>query len=94
MKGQDNYSRNWKRIVGTGVAGLALASLVCSLGGVAERGCTVHYGTAWVAVEILRHVVQVCWQFVPTYLYEDSRCCELLFQVVASIWPMFWVIAG
>jgi hypothetical protein len=94
MKGQDRYSRNWKRIVGTGVAGFALASLVCSLGGVAERDCTSHYGTAWVAVEVLRHVVQACWQLVPAYLFEDSGPCQHLFQIVASVWPVLCVIAG
>lgn len=94
MKAQDKYSRNWKRIAGTGIAGLALAILLCNFDGAAERGCSVHYETAWVAGEVLRHVVQACWQLVPAYLYEDSRCCQHLFQIVASVWPVLCVIAG
>jgi len=94
MKGQDKYSRNWKRIVGTGVAGFALAFLLCSFDAAAERGCSVRYETAWVAVDVLRHVILVCWQSVPAYLYEDSRCCQHLFQIVASVWPLLCVIAG
>jgi len=94
MKRQDKYSRNWKRIAGTGIAAFALAILLCSFDGAAERGCNARFETAWVAVEVLRHVVLVCWQLVPAYLYEDSRCCQHLFQIVASVWPVLSVIAG
>jgi hypothetical protein len=94
MEGQEKYPRNWKGIVGMGIAAVALASLACSLGGAAEQGCNVRYGTAWVAVELVHHVVLACWQLVPAYLCENSRCCEHLFQVVASVWPLFCVIAS
>jgi hypothetical protein len=94
MKGQDKQSQNWKRIVGTGIAAVVLGGLFCSICGAAELGCSVHYETAWIAVEVLRHVVLACRQLAPAYLYENSRCCEHLFQIVTSVWPLFWVIAG
>ena len=94
MKGQDKQSRNWKRIARTGIAAVVLGGLFCSICGAAELGCSVHYETAWVAVEVLRHVVQACWQLAPAYLYEDSRCYQHLLQIVASVWPMLCVIAG
>ena len=94
MKVQDKYSRNWRRIVGAGIAGVAMAVLLCSAHAVGEQGCRVHYETAWVAAEVLRHVVHACWQLVPAYLYEDSRCCQHLLQIVASVWPVLCVIAG
>jgi len=94
MKAQDKYSRNWKRIAGTGIAGLALAILLCNFDGAAERGCSARFETAGVAVEVLRDVVLACWQLVPSYLYENSGCYEHLLQIVASIWPLLCVIAG
>ena len=94
MKVQDQYSWKWKRIAGTGVAVVALGSLLCSTGGAAERGCRVRYETAWIAVEVLRHVALACSQLAPAYLCENSRCCQHLFQIVASVWPLLCVIAG
>ena len=94
MKGQYTYSRNWKRIAGTSIAGFVLAILSCSLDGAAEWGRNVRYETAWVAVEVLRHVILACWQSVPAYLCEDSKCCQHLFQIVASVWPLLCVMAG
>jgi hypothetical protein len=94
MKEHDKYSWNWKRIAGTGIAAVGLASLFCSFGGASEQGCNVRYETIWVAVEVVRHVILACWQLVLTYLCKDSRCCQHLFQIVTSIWPLFCVIAG
>jgi hypothetical protein len=94
MKGQYKYSRSWKRIAGTGIAGFALAILLCSLDAVAEGGCSVRYETASVVAEVLRHAVLACWQLAPVYLFENSRGCHHLFQIVASVWPLFCVIAG
>ncbi len=94
MKAQDKYSRNWKRIAGTGIAGLALAILLCNFDGAAERGCSARFETAGVAVEVLHHVVLAYWQLVPAYLYENSGSYEHLLQIVASIWPLLCVIAG
>ena len=94
MKGQDKQSRNWKRIAGTGIAAVVLGGLFCSICGVAELRCSVHYETVWVAVEVLCHVVLACWQLAPAYLCENSRSCEHLFQIVTSAWPLFCVIAG
>ncbi len=94
MKAQDKYSRNWKRIAGTGIAGLALAILLCNFDGAGERGCSARFETAGVAVEVLRDVVLACWQLVPSYLYENSGCYEHLLQIVASVWPLLCVIAG
>jgi hypothetical protein len=93
MKGQDKYSWNWKRIAGTGIAAVVLTILFC-LGGAGDQGCNVRYQSAWVVAEILRHVALACWQLVPTYLCENSRCCEHLLPLVASAWPLFWFIAG
>ncbi len=93
MKAQDKYSRNWKRIAGTGIAGLALAILLCNLDGAAGRGCSARFETAGVAVEVLRHVVLACWQLVSAYLYDNSGCYEHLLQIVASIWPLLCVMA-
>ena len=92
MKVRDKYY--WKRIAGTGIAAFALASLFCNISGAAERGCSVRYETGWVALEVLRHVVLACWKLAPAYLCEDSRCCEYLFQMVTSVWPLLCVIAG
>lgn len=94
MKVRDKYHWNWKRIVGTGIAAVALASLLCGISGAAERGCSVHYETAWVAGEVLRHIVLACWQLAPVYLCEDSRCCEHLFQMLTSVWPLFCAVAS
>lgn len=94
MNGQDKQSRNWKRIAGTGIAAVVLGGLFCSICGATERGCSVHYETAWVAAEVLRCVVQACLRLAPAYLYEDSRCCQHLLQIVASFWPVLCVIAG
>ena len=93
MKRQDKQSRNWKRIAGTGIAAVVLGGLFCSICG-AELGCGAHYETAWVAEEVLRHVVLACWHLSPAYLCENSRCCERLFQIVTSVWPLFCIIAG
>jgi hypothetical protein len=93
MKRQDKYSWNWKRIAGTGIAAVALAILFCCLGGVPERGCGVRYETAWVAMEVLRQIVLACWRLAPAYLCENSARCEHLFQLAASVWPLFCVIA-
>jgi hypothetical protein len=94
MKEGDKYYWNWKRIAGTGIAAFALASLSCNISGAAERGCSFRYETGWVAVEVLRHVVLACCQLAPAYLCEDSRCCEHLFRMVTSVWPLLCVIAG
>jgi hypothetical protein len=94
MNGQHKYARNWEQIVATAIVGVALAVLLGDLSGAPELACNVHYETAWVAVEVLRHVVEACWQLVPTYLYDNSGCYEHLFRIVASIWPLLCVIAG
>lgn len=94
MKEQNKYPWNWKRIAGTGITAVALGGLFCGICGAVELGCSVHYETTWVAVEVLRHVVLACWQLAPAYLCENSRCCEHLFQIVTSVWPLFSVIAG
>lgn len=94
MKGQDKNARNWKQIMAATIAGVGLAVLLGSLNAAPERGCNVHYEIAWVAAEVLRHVVQACWQLVPVYLYENSGCYEHLLQIMASVWPLLCVIAG
>jgi hypothetical protein len=73
------------------MAAVVLGSLFCSICGTVEAGCSVRYQTAWVAV--LHHLVLACWQLVPAYLCENSMCCAHLFQLVASVWPLFCVIA-
>jgi len=82
MKAQDKYSRNWKRIAGTGIAGLALAILLCNFDGAEERGCSARFETAGVAVEVLRHVVLACWQ-----LY-------MRIQGVTNIYSKLWHPSG
>ena len=94
MKGQDKQSRKWKRIAGTGIAAVVLGGLFCSICGAAELGFSAHYEATWVAVEVLRHIALACWQLVPAYLCEDSRCCQHLLQIVPSVWPVLCVIAG
>lgn len=94
MKVHSKYFWNCKRIAVTAIAGFALASLFCGTCGAVEQGCALNYEVSWVAAEVLRHVVQACWQLVPAYLYENSGCYEHLLQIMASVWPLLCVIAS
>ena len=94
MRGQDNISRNCKRVVGVTIVGLALAIMFCELDGVAKPGWNLFDEAVWVALEVLRPVILAGWQSVPTYLCQNSRFLRHLLPIVASIWPLFSVMAG
>ncbi len=93
MNGQLTSSRNWERIVGAAIVGVALATLFCKADG-AAHGWNPFDGTAWVVLEVLRPVILAGWQCVPTYFAENARCLQHLPQIVASIWPLLGVIGG
>jgi hypothetical protein len=93
MKGQYSSSRNWERIGGAAIAGLALAMLICRLSGTGQEWCCLDEATR-VVLEVLRPVILAGWQCVPAYLAENTRCLHHLPQIVASIWPVLCVIAG
>jgi hypothetical protein len=93
MKGQYTSSRNWERIVGAAIVGIALATLFCKADG-ATCGWNLFDGTAGVVLEVLRPVILAGWQCVPTYFAENARCLQHLPQIVASIWPLLGVIGG
>ena len=93
MNGQYTSSRNWERIVGAAIVGVALATLFCKADG-AVHGWNLFDGTAWVVLEVLRPVILAGWQCVSAYLCENARCLHPLPQFVASIWPLLCVLAG
>ena len=95
MVGNGRYFWNGKPIAGTGIAGLAVASLFFRLDGVTALGCDLLHQAAWTAVDVVRWVILAAdWHSVPAYLCEDSRFLEHLLQMGASLWPLFCFVAG
>ena len=88
------YSRNRKTIVNAAIAGFALAALFCMLHGVAVQECHLLHNVVWVALEVLRQAISAAWQSAPAHLCEGSNLLQHLLQIVASIRPLLWVIAG
>ncbi len=88
------YPRNRKPIVEVAIAGFVLATLFCMLHGVAAEGCPLFHNVAWVALELLRPAISAAWQSAPEHLCQGSNLLQHLLQIVASIRPLLWVIAG
>jgi hypothetical protein len=76
------------------IVGFALATLFGMLHGVAAEGCPLFHNVAWVALELLRPAISAAWQSAPEHLCEGSNLLQHLLQIVASIRPLLWVIAG
>jgi hypothetical protein len=88
------YSRNRKSIVNAAIAGSLLATWFWMLHGLAPQGCHFFHNVVWVAVEALRPVISAVWQSAQPHFCEGSSLLEHLLQVVASVRPLLWIIAG
>ena len=85
----EQYSRNYKPLVGVAIVTFTLPTLFCTFGGSAAAGCKLLGKTAWVALGLLRSVILLAdWQPVSAYLWDDSRLLQHLLQIMASIWSL------
>jgi hypothetical protein len=90
----EQYSRNYKPIVGVALVTLMLPAYFCKLGGAAAPGCKLLGKTVWVALGLLRSVILLAdWQAVSGHLWDDSRFLQHLLQIVASIWSLLCFVA-
>lgn len=89
---QYTYHRN--PVAKAALAGFALATLFFMLHGVADRECHVFHNMSWVACAILRPAISAAWEWAPAHLCEGSNLLRQLLQIVASVRPLLWVIAG
>jgi hypothetical protein len=91
----EQYSRNYKPLVGVAIVTFMLPTLFCKFGGSAAPGCKLLGKTAWVALGLLRSVILLAdWQAVSAYLWDDSRLLQHLLQIMASIWSLLCFVAG
>jgi hypothetical protein len=90
----NTHSRNQKPIVKVAIAGFLLATLFCMLRGVAAQECFLFHNLAWVALEVVRPAVSAVWESALANLCERSTLLHHLLEIVASDWPLLWVIAG
>jgi hypothetical protein len=91
----EQYSRNYKPIVGVAIVAFMLPTLFCKLAGQAAPGCKLLDKTAWVALGLLRSVILLAdWQAVSAHLWDDSRLLQHLLQIIASIWSLLCLVAG
>ncbi|PYU66665.1 MAG: hypothetical protein DMG49_21400 [Acidobacteria bacterium] len=93
MERQHTYSRNVKRIAVAAI-GFVLAALFYKFDDATAEGCNLLNGAAWFAVEMLDPVVRTGWQSLQAYLSENSGFFQHLPQIVASIWPLLYIVAG
>ncbi len=87
-------TRNRNTVAKVAIVGFALATLFCMLQGVAAQECHLFHNVAWVALEVLRPAISAACQSAPAHLCEGSNLLQHLLQIVASIRPLLWVIAG
>lgn len=76
------------------IAGFALATLFLTFHVVAIQECHFFHSVAWVASALLRPAISAAWQLAPAHLCEGSNLLQQLLQIVASVRPLLWVIAG
>ena len=76
------------------VAGFVLATLSCSLYGIAAEACGLLHSIGWVALELARPAILEAWQCVPAHFCAGSSLLQHFLQVVASNWTLLCVVAG
>jgi hypothetical protein len=90
----EQYSRNYKPIVGVAMVTFMLPALFCTLGGATAARCKLFGKTAGVALGLLRSVILLAdWHAVSAYLWDDARFWQHLLQIVASIWSLLCFVA-
>jgi hypothetical protein len=87
-------TRNRNSVAKAAIAGFALATLFSMLHGVTVQECQLFHNVAWVVLEVLRPLISAVWQSAPEHLCAGSNLLQHLLQIVASIRPLLWVIAG
>jgi hypothetical protein len=93
MKGQYKYSQNSKPTMEVTIVVFLLATLSCKLA-VTAQGCSLLDKAAWIALEVLRPVLQAAWQSVPACFCDDATFLQHGLKIVPSIWPLLCVLPG
>src|SRR5204862_6314830 len=84
MNGQLTSSRNWERMVGAAIVGVALATLFCKADG-AAHGWNLFDGTAWVVLEEFRPVILAGLEFVKTLFVSIDQIFQYMILIVTYI---------
>jgi hypothetical protein len=87
-------TQNRNSVAKAAIAGFALATLFCMLHVAAVQECHLFHNMAWVASAVLCPAISAAWQLAPAHLCEGSNLLQHLLQIVASVRPLLWVIAG
>jgi hypothetical protein len=87
-------TRNRNSAAKVAIAGFALATLVLTLHVAAIQECHLFHSVAWLAFQVLRPAILATSQSAPTHLCDASSLLRHLLQMVASVRPLLWVIAG
>jgi hypothetical protein len=86
--------RNRNPVAKLAIAGFALVTLVLTLHIAAIQECHLFHSVAWLAFQVLRPAILATSQSAPTHLCDASSLLQPLLQMVASVRPLLWVIAG
>jgi len=95
MGGQGRYSGCSKAVAVIAVGGFLGVTAFYEGGGMASSCCLLLERMAWMIFGVLRSVaVQVIWQAVTAYLFQDSGLQHHLLQVGAGVCPLFCTVIG
>ena len=87
-------TRNRNSAAKLAIAAFAFATVLLALHVAAIQECHLFHSVAWLAFLVLRPAILATSQSAPTHLCDASRLLQHLLQIVASVRPLLWVIAG